>query len=283
MKSIYFLCLAFLSMNSFAQNDSLTIVHTKWETTKIAPGVRLKSYAFSNNLFNSNQYISFLEIKQRKKNHISVGAEKKILRVTSEFGQSANAIGALNGTFFDIQNGGSVDYIRSNGEEINSTRLNGRGERAVHQKAAILINGYKLSMASWDGTSDWEKNLKAEDVIVSGPMLVWNRSRAPLDTSSLIRMRHPRSAVARINNKILLIAVDGRHENAAGMSLTELASFLRWMHADEGMNLDGGGSTTLWVNSKAIQGVVNHPSDNKKWDNEGERKVANVLLLKRGK
>jgi exopolysaccharide biosynthesis protein len=43
----------------------------------------------------------------------------------------------------------------------------------------------------------------------------------------------------------------------------------------QAINLDGGGSTTLW--SEKI-GVINHPYDNKKWDNEGERAVPNLIV-----
>jgi len=28
-------------------------------------------------------------------------------------------------------------------------------------------------------------------------------------------------------------------------------------------------------------GVINYPADNKKWDHEGQRKVANVILVKK--
>jgi exopolysaccharide biosynthesis protein len=63
------------------------------------------------------------------------------------------------------------------------------------------------------------------------------------------------------------------------MSLFELSKLMRWLKAIDAINLDGGGSTTLWVNNEI--GVVNFPTDNKKWDHEGQRKVANVLLLKK--
>jgi exopolysaccharide biosynthesis protein len=283
MKNIYLLCLGFLSVSCFAQNDSLTVSHTRWETKRLAQGIHLKQHAFNNNLFSSNQYISVLEVNQRKKNHFSVAAEKQLLRNTSDFGKSAKAIAALNGTFFDIKNGGSVDYIRSNGQEINSTRLNGKGERAVHQKAALLINKGKLSIATWDGTNGWEQNIKADDIMVSGPLLLRNNMNVLVpDTGSLVKLRHPRTAVAKVKNKILLVAVDGRSETGSGMSLSELASFLHWLHATDGINLDGGGSTTLWVDSRSVQGIVNHPSDNQKPDRKGdERKVANALLVTR--
>lgn len=65
------------------------------------------------------------------------------------------------------------------------------------------------------------------------------------------------------------------------MSLFELSKLMRWLKSDDAINLDGGGSTTLWINNQPENGVVNYPSDNKKWDHEGERKVANVVLLKK--
>lgn len=65
------------------------------------------------------------------------------------------------------------------------------------------------------------------------------------------------------------------------MSLFELTKLLGWLGARQGINLDGGGSTALWVNDRSGGNVVNYPSDNKKWDHEGERKVANVILLLR--
>jgi exopolysaccharide biosynthesis protein len=79
----------------------------------------------------------------------------------------------------------------------------------------------------------------------------------------------------------LFITIDGRDDNAAGMNLFELRNFLRWMKACDAINLDGGGSTTLWIYNQPDNGVVNYPSDNKVWDHLGERKVANVLLVKR--
>ncbi len=57
--------------------------------------------------------------------------------------------------------------------------------------------------------------------------------------------------------------VDGRRSNAAGMSLDELAAFVASAEVGlaEGVNLDGGGSTTLWIDGATPNGVVNYPSD----------------------
>lgn len=283
MKALSFSILlsVFISIGLYAQTDSLAVVNAKWNKEIIRQGITLKTFWFQNTLFNSNQFISVLEVKQRKKHEFDLGYDPKKLITTGDFGKQANAIAALNGTFFDISNGGSVDYIKSNGELINENRLSKNGKRAIHQKSALVINKGKLSIAKWNGNADWEKTLLADDIMVSGPLLVMDRFEEKLDTANTFnKTRHPRTAVAITNNKrVLLITVDGRNANSAGMSLFELSKLMRWFKAEDAINLDGGGSTTLWVNNGI--GVVNFPTDNKKWDHEGQRKVANVLLLKK--
>ena len=120
--------------------------------------------------------------------------------------------------------------------------------------------------------------------MLSGPLLTFNQKDEELDTAAFNRLRHPRSAIGiKPNGNVILLTVDGRHENSAGLSLFELTKVMRWLGCSTSINLDGGGSTTLWVATADGNGVVNYPSDNKKWDHEGTRKVANVILLKKNK
>ncbi len=213
---------------------------------------------------------------------LDLGYEAKKNTITSEFGKSTNSIAALNGTFFDIANGGSVDYIKADGVVINENRLGKTGQRAGHQSSALVFNKGRLHIAKFNGNADWEQSLQGEDVMVSGPLLILDKREEKLDSNTFNKTRHPRTAVAVTkNNRILLLTVDGRNANSAGMSLFELTRLMRWLKADDAINLDGGGSTTLWVNGYGGNGVVNYPTDNKKWDHEGERKVANVILLKK--
>jgi exopolysaccharide biosynthesis protein len=67
-----------------------------------------------------------------------------------------------------------------------------------------------------------------------------------------------------------MITVDGRSESSGGMSLYELADYILSLGATEAMNLDGGGSTTMFLDGK----VVNTPSDK-----EGERKVGDAIVV----
>jgi len=285
MKSLLFIVLFLFIHNGriFAQPDSLAVSKANWKKEKIANGVLLKTYCFNKTLFNSNQNVSVLEIKQKNSLLFDLGYDSKLLIKTSDFGKQNNALTALNGTFFDIANGGSVDYIRADGVLINENRLGKSGKRSAHQESALVFDKGKLKIAKWNGNPDWEQSLIAEDIMVSGPLLIINKTIEKLDTANTFnKTRHPRTAVAITKNKrVLLITVDGRNENSAGMSLFELTKLMRWLHASDAINLDGGGSTTLWINNYKDSGVVNFPTDNKKWDHEGERKVANVVLLKK--
>ena len=267
----------------FAQSDSLAVVKADWKKQKIAPGVTLKTFWFNKTLFGSNQSVSILEIKPKGSLIFDLGYDAKKLIPTSTYGNSANALAAINGTFFDVKNGGSVDFIKSNGVIINENRLGKNGGRSSHQGSALVFNKGKLNIAKWDGDPAWERSLDGEDIMVSGPLLIMDQQEEKLDTANTFnKTRHPRTAVAITKNKrVLLITVDGRNENGAGMSLFELSKLMRWLKSDNAINLDGGGSTTLWINNQPGNGVVNYPTDNKKWDQEGERKVANVVLLKK--
>lgn len=84
--------------------------------------------------------------------------------------------------------------------------------------------------------------------------------------------RHPRSAIGydKEASKFYMVVVDGRQEKSAGMTLTELASFMKGLGVYNALNLDGGGSSTLWIKNR----VVNSPSDK-----TGERMVSNILMV----
>jgi exopolysaccharide biosynthesis protein len=267
-------CLLF-AFYAAAQTDSIAFAKAKWETKKIAPGLKWKHYWFNQNLFDTSENINILEINPHKKIKLVLGYEKQVLKHTSDFAKSTNALAAINGSFFDVKNGGAVDFLKFNGEVISTNHLGKTGQRAELQKAALLFDKGVFTIAKWDGTADWESRL-AGDVLNTGPLLVYSGNAEALDTGAFVRLRHPRTAIAVTHNRILLITVDGRNKNSGGVNLHELTKVIKWLKANEGINLDGGGSTTLYITGN---GVVNYPTDNKKWDHEGERKVANVVLV----
>lgn len=291
-KKLRLFALVFLSLPLYAQQqttnpstsaDSITVVRTRWERIKVAPKAKLYMHHFSKqNLFAANQYVAYIEVKRSKHAPaFAIGNEVKTKKTTATFGIEHQAIAAINGTFFDVANGGSVDYVKVDGTVTNQNVLDKKGNRARHQQAAIVIDKGMLELKKWDQSPDWESKLPEANVMLSGPMLVFNHLTETLDTTSFTKARHPRTAIGvKPNGNVVLLTVDGRQENSAGMSLHELCNLMRWLGCSTAINLDGGGSTTLWVAGHGANGVVNFPSDNKKWDHEGSRKVANVILLK---
>ena len=117
---------------------------------------------------------------------------------------------------------------------------------------------------------------KSEDIPNGVPQLIkdgkvdvtWQEEKS---SKSFVETRHPRTAVAKLKDgKFLMITVDGRSESSGGIGLYDLANYLLGLGATDAMNLDGGGSSTMFLDGK----VVNHPSDK-----EGERKVSDAILV----
>jgi len=264
-----------------AQTDSLNFANAKWESKHIARGVTLKHYWFKGNLFSANQNVNVLDITPNKKNQLVLGYSAKTLKPVADFVQEYQAIAGINGGFFDVKNGGSVDLVKVQGIVVEPNHLEGSGDRAEHQQGALVFHDNTLSIAKYDGTLNWEHSLNG-DVLVAGPMLVYQNVLSPQNQNSeFVKTRHPRTCVAVTQkHHVLLVTVDGRSENSAGVSIPELAKIAQWLKAKEGINMDGGGSSTLFVKGQEPNGVVNYPTDNKKWDHDGARKVANAVLLK---
>jgi hypothetical protein len=111
-------------------------------------------------------------------------------------------------------------------------------------------------------------------LIVNGRSIADSADRLEGTFPRFSTTRHPRTGVgfSRDSSTLYLITVDGRSESSSGMSLAEFASLMQALGVAQGLNLDGGGSTTLVIRGQ----VVNHPSDS-----TGERKVGNVLLVTR--
>jgi len=113
------------------------------------------------------------------------------------------------------------------------------------------------------------------DAIGGGPVLVRSgrpvyRANEAFETS-LLAPRHPRTAVGQTaDGRILLVAVDGRQSGySVGMTTFEMAQTLVRLGAVRGMQLDGGGSTTLAFDGK----ILNRPSD------RTERPISTALML----
>lgn len=116
----------------------------------------------------------------------------------------------------------------------------------------------------WDGV---------KHIISGGPYLVKNGEVFVDMTAQRLQAiggRNPRSAIGYTkDNNFIFVAVDGREGSSIGMTLMELANFMQSIGCVGAINLDGGGSTVMYVNGK----VVNKPQQT------GGIPLSNAIIL----
>ena len=229
------------------------------------------------NMNGSPASINILDIDMKKFNgDIVLAWYKNELVTTSDIARQHDGLAAINGSFFDMKVGGSVLFLQENGEVIAET--NDRIEFINESAYAKDTNGVVMVLKRPE--SDWQYDPAYEDMIVSGPLMIYDNIVCDLDSVRFNITRHPRTALGITDNyHLLLVTVDGRHAEAAGINMWELQDLMKELGCSEAMNFDGGGSTTMYIKGKTENGVVNYPSDNKKFDHEGERKVSNAIVV----
>lgn len=88
--------------------------------------------------------------------------------------------------------------------------------------------------------------------IGGGPVLV-SGGVAARPTTNKARERHPRSAMGWNATHFFLVTVDGRQPgHSVGMTLPELATYMKELGCQEAMNLDGGGSAEIWMGGRIL-------------------------------
>ena len=265
-----------LALSSCSSNRELTTLslskevadHILWKTIQ-APDIN-----------GSPASINILDINMKKfDGDIVLAWYKNELLTTSDIARQHDGLAAINGSFFDMKVGGSVLFLQENGEVIAET--NDRIEFINESAYAKDTNGVVMILKRPE--SDWQYDQAYANMIVSGPLMIYDNALCDLDSVRFNLTRHPRTALGITDHyHLLLVTVDGRHAEAAGMNMWELQDLMKTLGCSEAMNFDGGGSTTMYIKGKSENGIVNYPSDNKKFDHEGERKVANAIVVVKG-
>lgn len=275
MKRLFLMLLIpFLTFSAWGQDaDSLAVVQQDWDQQRVKKGIVWKKAHFED-LFGGKQAVNIIEVnlKRHHKNLRLAGVLRGMKR-TSDFAQENHAVAAVNGGFFNTKIGGAVDFIKIDGTVVNVSTNN-------HPRSNAYIAFDKKSVRIIPQTQDSIRESSADNVLLSGPLLLSNNQFAVLEDNKFNDNKHPRTAVALRGNTLVFITVDGRSSMSHGVSLPELSKLLKWYGCVDAMNLDGGGSTTMYVKGQPDNGVVNYPSDNKKFDHQGERPVANILYIK---
>lgn len=144
-----------------------------------------------------------------------------------------------------------------------------------------LIEGTTVTFStSWKRLHDTPiDELERADHIVNGagllrrngiPVTDW--SAESLVPATFTHFRHPRTIIGvDARGFIWLAAIDGRQSDySVGMQFSDLQRLCDRIGLKDALNLDGGGSTTMWVKGQ----VVNRPSDP-----AGARAVSDAILV----
>lgn len=268
------------SQNDYNPNDSVRVVNAEWSVDSL-DGFVLKRYHFDEGtLFCSPQHFFVIEVPVGSPRRLAFVSDTALTGV-SVFAEHFQALAAINGSYFDMDLGNPVCYLRIDGIQLGENTP-GKADsinRKYYQYATLALRNGRPVLSIPDSNRMSEDNMKERDVMTAGPMLVWKGKDVPQrNDRSFVTKRHNRTALGRRpDGSYILFVADGRFkEHAEGLTLFELQRVMRWLGCSSAINLDGGGSSTMYVKDN---GVVNYPSDNGEHDHEGERAVSNAILV----
>lgn len=274
MKKISLLFLLFCAtLVATAQTaaDSLKLVSAHWQVKPLQKGIVFKKAVFES-LYGVPQEISIFEISS-KDHHLDVLVHNPKEK-TSIAASRSGALAAINGSYFNMKTGNSVCYLRKDGIVIDTTYT---GTLATVSNGAVLIRKGKLNLVPWIKENEKTCKLKKGTILSSGPLMLLDGKPCDLSgcSQNFVNTKHPRSAVALTkDHKIWFIVVDGRMKGKAeGINIPELTHLIRILGGKDALNLDGGGSSTLWNSALSGSGIANTPCGS------DERQVANSLCV----
>jgi len=191
---------------------------------------------------------------------------RNITDTTSDMAANNNAVLAINGDYYGARQSG---YVIRNGKLYRDT--SGNRDALVIQK-----NGeFKFVSESETSASDLLQE-GALQVFSFGPVLL-NNGEVSVDENDEVGMAmasNPRTAIGYLgNNHYVFVVSDGRTSESAGLSLYELASFMKELGVKDAYNLDGGGSSTMVFKGE----IINNPTTSGR--SGEERAVSDIVYI----
>lgn len=159
---------------------------------------------------------------------------------------------AVVGGFFTRPGGVPLGELRTGGVRRRSVPFD-RPWDAL--RACVHVDGTEARLGARPDFGEHPRG----DLLQAGPLLARGGSVVVRDggdpegfsaasrqfDSDITAGRYPRAALGLAPGRILVVACDGRSGNEAGLTLEELANLLLELGAEDAINLDGGGSTSL--------------------------------------
>jgi len=285
MKTVWFL-LALLpgacvrTLSPFPQDVELHDL-SSGELLEAAKAAKAKAVygTWQTSINESAQSISFVRYRADAFSTEVLTAEGEHADSLSALCLEEGALAGINGSYFNVSERTSATYVKDDGKVTGVTqegelfRTNGS---VLSTRKEFVIDETEAS-TSWTGGDGWW------EVMASGPILIDDGEVIEYEADAdhpenFYRRRHPRSMIGMDSEGyVWLVTVDGRTPGSAeGMTIGELTLLARQLGLTDALNLDGGGSTTLWTK---VDGVINHPCDNRRFDHTGQRKIPNAITV----
>lgn len=232
------------------QDENIKITYTEYttnDTTIHVADVQLTSAEYLKTAFANDTY------------------GKNVTQSTSEIAAAHDAVLAINGDYYGVQERG---YVIRNGVVY-------REEAGTNDVLCIYGDG---TMKVVDPSTVTAQELVDQGVWQAfsfGPgLLVDGEIPISLDTEvGKAKASNPRTAIGMIDDlHYVFVVSDGRSDESEGLSLYELATFMQELGVKTAYNLDGGGSSTM-----VFQGeVINNPTSGFR---DTEREVSDIVYI----
>ncbi len=190
---------------------------------------------------------------------------KNVTATTSDIAEDNNAVLAINGDYYGVQESG---YVIRNGIVYRDTA-------SGSEVLCIFADGTMKVINDTDYTAQELVAMGVWQAFSFGPALVEN-SNIAVDVDEEVgkaMASNPRTAIGVIDsNHFVFVVSDGRTSESEGLSLYELATFMEGLGVETAYNLDGGGSSTMYFNGY----VVNNPTSGRSIK---ERSVSDIIYI----
>lgn len=228
-------------------------------------------------LFGATQSISAIRFKAARHKVDIVNDPAEMADSTSALAIRHGALGAVNGSYFDVSRLTPATFVKDDGVQEGLTAA----AEAYRTDGVVGIRRHHVDIVPCDTSSYGNISKRYREALASGPVLLTGGkpARQAWPKDSFFTARHPRTLVGTTaDGWVYLVVIDGRAPGqAAGATIPETVQVAALLGLEDAINLDGGGSSALW--SERL-GVISHPCDNRKFDHSGQRKVPNAVIFR---
>lgn len=192
---------------------------------------------------------------------------RNVTEKTSEIAFKNNAILAINGDYYGVQEKG---YVLKNGIIYRNTYKNNQEDLIIYDDGTFeTITESEISLENIVSNGGYNLLSFGPVLLINNEIQVSSKDEVGKSMSS-----NPRTAIGIIDNlHYVFVVSDGRTNKSDGLSLYELAEFMKKLDVDTLYNLDGGGSSTMYFNGK----VINNPTTNGRTIKE--RSVSDIVYI----